>query len=74
MKNIKRLKKAFGVDEYDQPCLPPKFSNIKISRIFHGEEMGCSYCFPHGHETVNSKYHKNRNNWKYHRKTQWRSV
>lgn len=34
--------------------------------------MGCSYCFPHGCETINSKEIKFQRNWKKYRKTQWK--
>jgi len=66
-----RLIRAFGVNEYGFPDLPKKISGVKISRLLKGEEMGCSYCFPHGFETINSRYSKNQRNWKVQRKTQY---
>jgi hypothetical protein len=73
MRTNRLIERYFDVDEYGFAMVPPKYSNVRIARFMHGEEMGCSFCFPHGQDTHNSKYSKNRNNWKYHRKTQWRS-
>ena len=70
---MKKEKKAFGIDEEGSPLIPPKFSNVKMSRIHNYEKMGgCPYCFPHGHETVNSRWNNQERSWKRHRKTQWR--
>ena len=55
MKKFKSLRQAFGIDKYGLIDFPEKVSNIRISRILYGNEMGCSYCFPHGCETINSK-------------------
>lgn len=69
----KVLKKAFGLNEFGLIDTPRKISNIRISRLKFGELMGCSWCFPHGFETSNSTMFKNRRNWKYYRKTQYRN-
>lgn len=71
MKKPKRFKRAFGVDEYGFIDIPKKISGIKISRIIHGEESGCSYCFPHGYETINCTIPER--SWKSHRKKQWKN-
>lgn len=73
MKKFKTLKKSFGTNECGLIDLPKKISNILISRILYGNEMGCSYCFPHGFETINSKEIKFQRNWKKYRKTQWKT-
>ena len=52
--------------------IPKKFSNVRLSRIVHGEMRGCSRCFPHGSETDNSTARKNRRSWKNRRKIQYR--
>ena len=68
----KKLKKCFGVNEYGLEDLPKKISGTKISRILIGEYMGCSWCFPHGYEVINSKWDKVQRNWKKYRKSQWK--
>ncbi len=72
MKDTKKLKKAFGVDEYGFAQLPKKISNVKISRFNNYEKMGgCPFCFPHGVECVNSTARKKFKSWKYLRKHQY---
>lgn len=73
MKKFKTFKKSFGINEYELIDFPKKISNVQISRILYGDEMGCSYCFPHGFETINSKEIKFQRNWKEYRKTQWKT-
>lgn len=74
MKHYKRFKKVFGVNAYGLIDFPKKYSNVKISRISNHSKMGgCSFCFPHGMETTNSKYAKFTRNWKRYRKTHWKS-
>ncbi|BEV06062.1 phosphate ABC transporter substrate-binding protein [Chryseobacterium gambrini] len=73
MKKIKTLKKSFGSNEFGLIDFPKKISNVQISRILYGDEMGCSWCFPHGFETINSKEIKFQRNWKKYRKTQWKT-
>ncbi|MGB0869651.1 MAG: phosphate ABC transporter substrate-binding protein [Flavobacteriales bacterium] len=74
MKSRKKLKKAFGVNEFDLIDFPRKCSNVKISRIVNNEKMGgCSFCFPHGIETINSTAQKNTKSWKKNRLFQWRN-
>ena len=73
MKKFKTLKKFFGSNEFGLIDFPKKISNVQISRILYGDEMGCSYCFPHGFETINSKEIKFQRNWKKYRKTQWKT-
>lgn len=72
MKRECRLIKAFGVNEAGLADLPKKISGTRISRILIGEESGCSHCFPHGYETINSRISKQQRSWKKQRKTQWR--
>ncbi len=74
MKNYKKLKKAFGLNQFELIDFPKKFSNIKISRIQNSDKRGgCSWCFPHGIDTTNSKESKFTRNWKAYRLKQWRS-
>ncbi|UFH33394.1 phosphate ABC transporter substrate-binding protein [Chryseobacterium sp. C-71] len=73
MKKFKTLKQTFGINEYGLIDFPKKISNVQISRILYGDEMGCSWCFPHGFETINSKEIKIQRNWKKYRKTQWKN-
>ncbi|WP_426480745.1 phosphate ABC transporter substrate-binding protein [Chryseobacterium sp. R2ACT005] len=73
MKKIKKVRKKFGFNEYGLTDFPKKISGTQISRILYGNEMGCSYCFPHGYEVVNAKYTKFQRNWKKYRKTQWKN-
>ena len=72
MKNLKKLKKALGKDEMGNISFPIKMSNVQFSRILHGNDGGCSWCFPHGWETSNSTLRNNQRNWKKFRKTQWK--
>ncbi|NJB82070.1 phosphate ABC transporter substrate-binding protein [Wenyingzhuangia aestuarii] len=73
MKQYKKFRKAFGVNEFGLIDFPRKFSNVKISRISNFEKMGgCPFCFPHGIETCNSTTHKNKRNWKNSRFKQWK--
>ena len=74
MKSRSTLKRRYGVDEYGFDLIFGKYSGTRISRELNGSMMGCSYCFPHGHETVNSHYVNLQRSWKKHRKTQWRTV
>ena len=73
MKKNKSLKQAFGINEYELIDFPKKISNVQVSRILNGNEMGCSWCFPHGFETINSKQDKFQRTWKKYRKTQWKN-
>lgn len=68
-----RVKHVFGANDEGLPDTPKKIGSVKLSRIVHGEERGCSYCFPHGIETENSTRGKNRRSWKNNRKTKYRS-
>jgi hypothetical protein len=73
MKREFRLVKAFGKNEHDFADLPPKISGIAVSRILIGDESGCSVCFPHGCETVNSHINNRQRSWKKFRGKQWKS-
>lgn len=73
MKKFKALKQSFGINEYGLIDFPKKISNVQVSRILYGDDMGCSWCFPHGYETINSKEIKFQRNWKKCRKTQWKN-
>ncbi len=71
--NTRRYVRAFGIDESGYLLLPPKMSNVKLSRIEHFEDRGgCAFCYPHGIETTNATLGKNKRSWKHHRKTQYR--
>ena len=64
--------KMFGANEFGFADLPVKISGTTVSRILIDEKSGCSWCFPHGIETVNSHFDNKERNWKKHRKTQWK--
>lgn len=73
MKNHKKFKKAFGLNEHGYIDFPKKISNVKLSRIENCRLMGgCSFCFPHGIETTNSKYLKQMRSWKEYRLMQYK--
>lgn len=73
MRHFKKLKRTFGLNEFGTIDFPEKYSNIKISRIYNTDKRGgCTWCFPHGFETTNSKQSKFTRNWKKYRKTQWK--
>lgn len=70
---MKQLKKAFGINEYGMPDIPVRFSGVKISRITKVNKVGgCSFCFPHGIDLINSRDSKFQRSWKKHRKNQYR--
>lgn len=73
MKKNVPLRQKFGFSENGLIDFPKKISGTQISRLMYGNEMGCSYCFPHGYEVVNAKYTKFQRNWKKYRKTQWKN-
>ncbi|KIC62016.1 hypothetical protein [Chryseobacterium taiwanense] len=73
MKKLKSLRQAFGINKYGLIDFPKKISNVQVSRIIYGIDIGCSYCFPHGIETINSKEIKFQKNWKKYRKTPWKN-
>ena len=73
MKKAKTLRQKFGFNEYGLIDFPKKVSGVQISRLMYGNDMGCSYCFPHGLEVVNARYTKFQRNWKKYRKTQWKN-
>ncbi len=70
---MKKLKKAFGLDEFGIINFPNKISNVVIARLLYGEGRGCSWCFPHGFETNNSTISNRQRNWKKFRKTKWKT-
>lgn len=71
MKDIKKLRAAFGEDDYGFAMYPVKISNIKVSRFWNYEDRGgCPYCFPHGIECTNATPWSKRN-WKYYRSHQY---
>lgn len=72
MKNCKKLRDAFGLNEIGMINFPSKISNVHVSRILYGDYMGCSHCFPHGYETINAKELKYQKCWKKYRKQQWK--
>lgn len=66
------VKKVWGMTEDGLSDTPITMSNVRLARIAHGDEQGCTFCFPHGSETRNSTRHKNRRSWKHHRQTRYR--
>jgi hypothetical protein len=74
MKNCKKFEKAFGLNEFGILDFPTKISNVQLSRILNGNCSGCSWCFPHGYETINSTITNRQRNWKKFRKTKWKSM
>lgn len=72
-KNPQNLIRAFGLNEYGLIDFPAKISGTTVSRLLVGDFMGCDRCFPHGQETLNSRYHNWQRTWKKHRKTQWKN-
>jgi hypothetical protein len=73
MKKSKKLKKTFGINEYHLIDFPKKISGTRISRLKYGNELGCSFCFPHGIEVVNATYYKFQRCWKKYRKIRWKN-
>ncbi len=67
------MSSPFSIDEYGFEEIPIKFSNVQLSRIQNGGEMGCSYCFPHGMDTVNSRWKNRQRSWKSYRHTKWKA-
>lgn len=72
MKREYRLIKAFGKNKAGMADITGKVSGVKITRIIMGDDIGCSFCFPHGHDTINSSISNRQHNWKKQRKNQWR--
>lgn len=68
------LIEVFGKTDGNLPDLPEKVGNVKVARVLHGDAMGCSWCFPHGFESGNATWNKNRRSWKHYRKHQYRDV
>lgn len=69
----RELARAYGLTDEGMIDLPRKCSNVRIARVLHMRDRGgCPFCFPHGFETTNSTYEKNRRSWKYHRREQYR--
>ncbi len=73
-KHLHRIKNTFDYNEYGIADISMKIGNRRISRIHNFMKMGgCSYCFPHGIECINSTASKRRNrNWKLYRMRQWK--
>lgn len=67
-----RIKQMLGSTEEGFPDTPQKMSNVKLARLVHGDERGCSRCFPHGPETSNNRWTKQSRSWKQHRQTRYR--
>ena len=72
--NHPALVNAFGLTDEGLPDTPEKIGNVRAARVLHGDERGCSFCFPHGCETTNSRWDKDLRCWKRYRKTQYRSM
>ncbi len=72
MKKEWLYKRVFGVNEWGMADYPAKISGIQLSRFLYGNAMGCSLCFPHGYETINSTIVNQQRNWKKFRETQWK--
>jgi hypothetical protein len=72
MKDNKKLKKAFGVNEYEFAEISIKISNVKISRFKNYKKMGgCPFSFPHGVDCTNGTVHKKFKSWKHFRNHQY---
>ena len=67
------MSNPFSIDEYGFEEIPSKFSNVPLSRIKNGEKMGCSYCFPHGIDTINNRWSNRQRSWKSYRHTKWKA-
>lgn len=72
MNRKKQMQKAFGVDEFGHFNFPIKIPNVRLARLMYGNKSGCSYCFSHGYETVNSTVANRQRNWKRFRKIKWK--
>ena len=68
----KTFGRALGVGEGGFWSPPPKIGSVRMARIEHGADRGCTQCFPHGIETTNSHASKRQRSWKTHRKTKYR--
>ena len=67
------LYRAFGGADPGWADLPNKSSSRRLARLVCARgQGGCSYCFPHGWETLNAT-HPSRS-WKVHRLTQYRTL
>ena len=73
MKYKKLYITKFGNNEYGFADLPEKVSGTTISRISACAEGVCSFCFPHGSETKNSRWRNMQRCWKRQRKTQYKT-
>lgn len=73
-KALRILFSSYGKTEVGMPDISGKVGNVRLSRLANGRVRGCSFCFPHGHETDNSKWAKGGRSWKYYRRTQYRIV
>lgn len=70
---MKKLVKAFGLNEAGFIDFPSKISSVRMSRMKNVAKVGgCTFCFPHGIDTSNSKVSKFTRNWKAYRKNQWK--
>ncbi|MBF0266558.1 MAG: phosphate ABC transporter substrate-binding protein [Gammaproteobacteria bacterium] len=65
--------RRYKEDEFGFALVSSKYSNIKLSRVNHGEEMGCEICFPHGMETINNRYTSFQRSWKKRRRFQYKN-
>lgn len=68
------LVSSYGKTEEGLPDISGKVGNVRLSRLANGRARGCGFCFPHGHETNNSKWGKGRRSWKLYRHTQYRVI
>jgi hypothetical protein len=70
------FKRMFGVDDYGFSIIPPKYSNIEMSRLraIIEDNSVCSFCFPHGFETKNSHIRNRQRSWKEFRKNQYKQA
>jgi hypothetical protein len=49
---------------------PLRFANVRLARLDRAEGQMCTYCFPHGPETPNSRWHADLRCWKRYRRHQ----
>lgn len=75
----KLFRKIFGTEVPEEinekiVSLPIKISNVMISRYHACRKEGvCTYCFPHGMDTINNTWRNFQRNWKKHRKVEYKN-
>ena len=67
---LRRATRRLGSDEYGFLDLPPKYGNVKLSRLINGRDRGYAPDFPHGEDVENCRWLNLQRNWKRFRKEQ----